>query len=202
MTAMQPINAAIRQLPVWAIYAAGVGWALWLFWLAATGGLGVEPIESLEHRYGMLALQLIVLGLAVTPLRRFIGVNLMPLRRAIGVLAFLYVGAHLLVWAVLDVQSPTAIWADIVKRPYVTLGMAGFVLLLPLALTSNDRALRRLGARRWRVIHRLVYPAAILGAVHYLWQTKGFQIEPIVYLSVIVALLVTRVWRPVRRSAP
>lgn len=192
MTGIQRINAGIRLMPVWAVYIAGAGWALWLFWLAATGGLGVEPIEALEHRYGKLALQLIVLGLAVTPARQWLGLNLMPLRRAIGVLAFFYVAAHLLVWAVLDVQSPAAIWADIIKRPYVTIGMAGFALLLPLALTSNNWAVRRLGPVRWRALHRLVYPAAALGALHYIWQAKGFQIEPLAYLVVVVVLVALR----------
>lgn len=201
MGAIQRINAALRRMPAWALYITGLAWAGWLFWLAATGGLGVEPIKALEHRYGKLALQLIVLGLAVTPLRQWTGLNLMPFRRAIGVLAFFFVTAHLMVWAVLDVQSVTAIWADIVKRPYVTIGMAGFVLLLPLWLTSNDRAIRRLGPLRWRWLHRLVYPAAILGGLHYLWLTKGFQIEPLAYLAAILALIAARRLRPKARVA-
>ena len=190
---MPRVNAALRRVPVWAIYGVGLGWAAWLFWLAATGGLGVEPIEALEHRYGELALQLIVAGLAVTPLRKLLGLNLMPFRRAIGVLAFIYVLAHFMVWAVLDVQSLSAVWADIVKRPYVTIGMAGFALLIPLAITSNNWALRRLGGPRWRKLHKLAYPAAVLGAMHNLWLTKGFQIEPLVYLAIVSGLLVVRV---------
>jgi sulfoxide reductase heme-binding subunit YedZ len=201
MTAIQRTNAALRRVPAITIYIGGVAWAIWLFWLAATGGLGVEPIEALEHRYGKLALQLILLGLAVTPLRQWTGINLMPFRRAIGVLAFMYVTAHLLVWAVLDVQSLSAIWADIVKRPYVTIGMAGFVLLLPLGLTSNNWAVRRLGALRWRALHRLVYPAAVLGALHYIWQAKGFQIEPVAYLAAILVLVALRIRSTARRVA-
>jgi sulfoxide reductase heme-binding subunit YedZ len=190
-------NAGLRRVPAWTLYITGVAWAAWLFWLAATGGLGVEPIEALEHRYGKLALQLIVLGLAVTPLRQWLGLNLMPFRRAIGVTAFFYVLAHLLVWAVLDVQTLSAIWADIVKRPYVTIGMAGFVLLLPLAVTSNDWSVRRLGALRWRWLHRLVYPAAILGALHYIWLAKGLQLEPLAYFVAIAGLVALRI-RPRR----
>lgn len=192
---MSHVNAGVRRVPPWAVYLLGLGWGAWLFWLAATGGLGVEPIEALEHRYGELALQLLVAGLAVTPLRKLLGLNLMPLRRAIGVLAFCYVLAHLLVWAVLDVQSLSAIWADIFKRPYVTIGMAGFALLLPLAVTSNNWAVRRLGGMRWRSLHKLAYPAAVLGAVHYIWLAKGFQIEPLVYLAIILALLAVRFLR-------
>ncbi|BDW83887.1 protein-methionine-sulfoxide reductase heme-binding subunit MsrQ [Roseicyclus marinus] len=190
---LQPLNAGLRRVPPVLLYMGGVAWGGWLFWLAATGGLGVEPIEALEHRYGEIALQLIVLGLAVTPLRQRLGLNLMPFRRAIGVLAFGFVTAHFLVWAVLDVQSVTAIWADIVKRPYVTLGMAGLLLLIPLAATSNNWAVRKLGGLRWRQLHKLVYPAAILGAVHYIWLAKGFQIEPLVYLFLILGLIALRV---------
>jgi sulfoxide reductase heme-binding subunit YedZ len=171
----------------------GIAWGSWLFWLAATGGLGVEPIEALEHRYGKLSLQLILLGLAVTPMRQWLGLNLMPFRRAIGVLAFGFLLAHFLVWAVLDVQALSAIWADIVKRPYVTVGMVGFLLLIPLAVTSNNWAVRKMGALRWRQLHKLVYPAAVLGAVHYVWLAKGFQIEPLIYLGAILALLAARV---------
>jgi sulfoxide reductase heme-binding subunit YedZ len=189
---MQRVNACLRRVPPWLLYVAGAGWGGWLFWLAATGGLGVEPIEALEHRYGKLALQLIVLGLAVTPLRRWAGLNLMPFRRAIGVLAFAFVVAHFLVWAVLDVQSASAIWADIVKRPYVTIGMAGLIALIPLAVTSNNWAVRRLGGARWRQLHKLAYPAAVLGALHYVWLAKGFQIEPLIYLVVILGLLTLR----------
>lgn len=198
---VQRLNSGLRRVPVALLYITGVVWGVWLFWLGLTGGLGVEPIEALEHRYGKLALQLLVLGLAVTPLRQRIGLNLMPFRRAIGVLCFGYLCAHLLVWAVLDVQSITAIWADIAKRPYVTIGMAGFVLLLPLGLTSTNWAVRRLGPLQWRGLHRLVYPGAVLGVVHYVWQAKGFQIEPLVYLAAVVALLLLRIRGGDRRVA-
>lgn len=201
-TLIQRSNTVLRRVPAWLLYILGAGWAVWLFWLAATGGLGVEPIEALEHRYGKLALQLIVIGLAITPLRRWSGLNLMPFRRAVGVTAFFYVMAHLLVWAVLDVQTLSAIWADIVKRPYVTIGMAGFVLLLPLATTSNDLAVRQLGAARWRLIHKLAYPAAILGALHYIWLSKGLQIEPLAYFLAIIGLLGLRIRARRPRVAP
>ncbi|WP_284263437.1 protein-methionine-sulfoxide reductase heme-binding subunit MsrQ [Roseicyclus amphidinii] len=199
---MSRVNAGLRRVPPWTLYVVGAAWGGWLFWLGATGGLGVEPIEALEHRYGELALQLIVAGLAVTPLRHWAGLNLMPFRRAIGVLAFFFVLAHFLVWAVLDVQRLSAIWADILERPYVTIGMAGFMMLIPLAVTSNNWAVRKLGGIAWRKLHRLVYPAALLGAVHYVWLAKGFQLEPLVYLGVIIGLIVLRGRRPERRAAP
>lgn len=190
------LNTALRRIPVWAVYIVGALPAPYLFYMAATGGLGVEPIKALEHELGQWALQLLIAGLAVTPLRRRLGVNLMKFRRAIGLLAFLYVSLHLLVWLLLDVQIPAQVWADIVKRPYITIGMLGFLLLLPLAVTSNNLSLRRLGPA-WRRLHRLVYPAVLLGAVHFVMLRKGLQIEPLIYLALLLALLALRL--PARR---
>ncbi len=191
MNLRERINALARRVPVWAVWL-GYGWpAPWLVWQGATGGLGAEPIKALERELGEIALQLLIIGLCLTPLRRYLGVNLLRFRRAIGLLAFSYVGLHLAVWLFLDVRDAGRIWADIVKRPYVTVGMTGFFLMIPLAMTSNDRAVRWLGAR-WRVLHRLTYAVAILGAVHFIWLSKGFQIEPLAYLAVILALLALR----------
>lgn len=198
---IQRINGALRRVPAWALNIVGAGYGGWLFYLGATGGLGVEPIEALEHLYGEIALQLLVAGLAVTPLRQHLGLNLMPFRRAIGVLTFFFVLAHFLVWALLDVQTVAAVWADILERPYVTIGMAGFLLLMPLAITSNNLSVRRMGGVAWRKLHKLVYPAAVLGAVHYIWLAKGFQIEPLVYLAVILGLLALRIRGNGRRVA-
>ena len=184
-------NRAARRVPVWTVYVGLMLPAPWLFWQAATGGLGFEPIEALEHRLGEFALQLLIAGLAVTPLRRFAGVNLLRFRRALGLACFFYLCLHLLVWLLLDVQDPARIVADILKRPYITVGMAGFALLVPLAVTSTDRAVRRLGPR-WRRLHRLVYPAALLGGLHYAMLAKGFQPAPLVYLGMILALLALR----------
>ncbi len=189
---MDRLNHTLRQAPVWAVYLLGLLPLPWMFYLGLTGGLGPEPVKALEHEYGELALKLLVLILAVTPLRRYLGLNLMKFRRALGVLCFAYVLAHLLVWLVLDVQIPSQILADILKRPYVTVGMAAFVLMVPLAVTSNTASVRRLGAV-WRKLHRLTYPAAVLGALHFVLLVKGFQIEPLVYLTVILLLLLLRV---------
>lgn len=191
------INAWARRIPTWVIYLAGALPAPWLFYLGATGGLGVEPVKALEHEYGELALQLLIAGLCVTPLRRQFGINLVKFRRALGLLAFSYVTMHLLVWAVLDVQALDRVWADIVKRPYITIGMSAFVLMVPLAATSNNWSVRRLGPR-WRQLHRLTYAVVLLGAVHFIWLRKGWQVEPLVYLVVIVALLALRVRGPFR----
>lgn len=188
---MNHLNTLLRKLPVWAVYLVLALPPFWYLYLGLTGGLGVEPIKALEHELGELALIFLIIGLAVTPLRRFLGLNLMRFRRAIGVMTFYYVACHLLVWLVLDVQDPARIWADIVKRPYITVGMAAFVLLVPLVATSNNLSVRKLGAK-WRKLHKLVYPAAILGAVHFVMLAKGFQIEPLIYLAVIMVLLALR----------
>ena len=156
---------------------------------------GVEPIDRLEREYGEVGLQLLIIGLCITPLRRYTGINLLKFRRAIGLVAFFYVTLHLLVWLLLDVQILSQIWADILKRPYITVGMAGFVLMLPLALTSNNGAVRRLGPA-WRRLHRLTYGVAILGGLHFMMLSKGFQLEPLVYIFVILVLLAVRVpWK-------
>lgn len=192
------INGLARRVPVWAVWLLGLFPAIWTLYLGLTGGLGAEPIKALERELGEVALQLVILGLCITPLRRHLGVNLIRFRRAVGLLAFTYVSMHLLVWLVLDLQILTQIWADILKRPYVTVGFTAFLMMIPLALTSNDLSLRRLGPR-WRVLHRLTYGVAVLGAVHFIWLSKGFQIEPLVYLAVILALLGLR-WRPMGQS--
>lgn len=192
------LNTAARRIPKWAVYLVGILPAPWLFYLGLTGGLGVEPISALEHEYGELALKLLIAGLCVTPLRRFFGINLLKFRRVIGVLTFVYVLLHLLVWLVLDVQVLSQIWGDILKRPYITVGMAGFVLLLPLAVTSNDWSVRKLGPR-WRSLHKLTYVAAGLGALHYVMLARGFQIEPLVYMAIVAGLIALR-WRPNRKT--
>lgn len=194
------LNTALRRVPVWLVYILCLLPAPWLFYLGLTGGLGVEPIEVLEHRYGELALQFLIASLAVTPLRRFLGINLMKFRRAIGLIAFFYVLFHLLVWLFLDVQIWSQIWADIVKRPYITIGMLGFAFLLPLAMTSNDWSVRKLGPK-WRQLHKLVYGAALLGGLHFVWLSKGFQLEPLLYMGAVMGLLALRIPKRKARAA-
>ncbi|MBY6057077.1 protein-methionine-sulfoxide reductase heme-binding subunit MsrQ [Leisingera daeponensis] len=188
---MELANQLLRRLPVWAVYLLGALPAPWLFYLGLTGGLGVEPVRALEHEYGELALQLLILTLAISPLRRLLGLNLMKFRRAVGLLCFFYVLCHLLVWLLLDVQIPSQILTDIAKRPYITIGMGAFVLMLPLALTSNNLSVRKLG-RTWSRLHRLTYAAAVFGAVHFVMLAKGFQIEPLIYLGLVLCLLALR----------
>ncbi len=188
---MDRVNLWLRRVPTWPLYIVGALYPVWLLYQGMTGALGVDPVKALEHALGKLGLQLLLATLLVTPLRRFVGLNLLKFRRALGLLTFFYIALHLLVWFVLDVQIVSQVWADIVKRPYITIGMAGFLLMVPLALTSNNWSVRRLG-RKWVSLHKLTYLAAILGAVHYVMLVKGFQIEPLLYLGAVLLLLAFR----------
>lgn len=181
----------VRRVPVWSVYLVLAVPAVYFFYLALTGALSIEPIKALEHKLGEFGLQLLIFGLFITPLRRYLGLNLLRFRRAIGVMTYYYITLHLLVWLILDVQVPSAILQDIVKRPYITIGMLAFVGMTPLAFTSNSYAVRKLG-QSWQKLHRLVYLIAVLGAVHFIMLVKGLQFEPIIYLGVILTLLALR----------
>lgn len=198
------INTALRKVPAWALYILLTLPIPVLFYSAATGGMGVEPINALEREMGELALKLIILGLAITPLRKYLKLNLLKFRRAIGVMAFVYVAVHLGIWVVLDMSLRfEQMWSDIWKRPYITIGMVAFIAMIPLAVTSNNLSLRKMGGAAWRKLHKLVYPIAVLGAVHYIMVQKVWEVEPMVYLVVILALLAARVkWAPKVRTVP
>lgn len=195
MTLAQQINKLTRSVPAWPIYPAVAAIGAWYFWLAISGGY-IDPQAQLEHSVGLLALKLLVVTLAITPLRNWTKVSLIKYRRALGVSAFFLVLYHLCVWAFLDVQRLDHVIADIMKRPYITIGMLGFVLLIPPAVTSNNLSIRRLGGMAWKKVHYLTYPAILLGAVHFVMLRKGWQVEPLVYLALICVLLLMRVkWR-------
>ncbi|MGB7241710.1 MAG: protein-methionine-sulfoxide reductase heme-binding subunit MsrQ [Sulfitobacter sp.] len=191
MSVVDRLNTALRRVPILLVYIVCAAPAPWLFYLGVTGGLGVEPIKALEHELGQLALKFLIVALAVTPLRRFTGLNLIRFRRAIGLIAFYYALCHLLVWVFLDVQIVSEMWGDILKRPYVTIGMLGFAVMLPLAITSNNWSVRRLGVT-WRKLHKLTYVVAFLGGLHFVMLAKGFQIEPLLYMAAILGLLALR----------
>ncbi len=193
------INSFARRIPTWVVYSAYLIPAVWLFYQGVYGGLGPDPVKALEHELGKTALQLLIIGLCIAPLRRFTGLNLIRFRRAIGLLGFTYVVLHLLVWAFLDVQSLSRVAQDIIKRPYITIGIAAFVLLLPLAATSNNWSVRKLGPA-WRKLHKLTYLAVILGGIHYIWLVKGIQIEPLIYMAVILGLLSLRLVKTPKRG--
>ena len=201
MAVAQRINGALRRVPTWLLYVAGALLPAWYFYLGVAGRLGVDPIKGLEHQLGEIALYGLVATLAVTPLRRLTGVNLVRYRRAMGLVTFFWVVCHLLTWLILDVGIPSQIWADILKRPYITIGMGAFVLMIPLSVTSNNMSIRRMGPVAWRRLHKLTYAAAVLGAVHYVMLVKGWQPEPLIWLAVILGFLALRLPWPKRLAA-
>jgi sulfoxide reductase heme-binding subunit YedZ len=158
-------------------------------------GLGANPIEELLHELGRWGLKFLLLSLSITPLRRWTGWNwLLRFRRMLGLFAFFYIILHFLTYAVLDQSLDIgAIVEDVIKRPYITLGMTGLLFLIPLAVTSTKSMMRRLG-KRWQKLHRLVYVIAIVGVWHFYWQVKLDTLEAILYALVLAVLLATRVY--------
>ena len=168
-----------------------------LVWRVLTGAVGPNPVEVITHDTGDWALRLLLATLAVTPLRRLTGQAwLVRLRRMLGLYAFFYAVLHFTTYLWLDQFFDwAAIAADIVKRPYITVGFAALVLLLPLAVTSTRGWQRRLGAR-WKRLHRLVYVIGVLAVLHYLWLVKADLLEPAIYAAMLAVLLAARVpWR-------
>jgi sulfoxide reductase heme-binding subunit YedZ len=196
------VNAAARRVPVWVAYAAGLVPLLMVIWLALGDGLGPDPVGTLQRHLGLLALRFLILTLCVTPLRRYVGINLIRFRRALGVLTFVYAGLHLVVWVTLDLAFRwNEIGADIIKRPFIAVGIAAFVVMLPLVLTSNNYAVRRLGARLWQRLHKATYVAAGLAALHFIILSKVWNPELISYTLIIAALLALRLVPNARRNA-
>ena len=192
-TLVDTINRFARKVPTWVVYLLLTVPIPLFFYMAATGGLGVEPINSLEREMGEFALKLIVVGLMITPARKYLGLNLLKFRRAIGVMSFVYVVVHLGIWVALDMAFRfEQMWSDIWKRPYITIGMVAFIAMIPLAVTSNNLSLRRMGAASWRKLHKLAYPIAVLGVVHFIMVQKVWEREPMIYLAVVIGLLALR----------
>jgi methionine sulfoxide reductase heme-binding subunit len=205
---IQVQTRTVRAAPDWVVYVLGAVPALWLAANAVTGGLGFDPARALEKELGLWALKLLAIGLAITPLWRLTGFNFSKYKRAIGLTAFSYVGLHLATYVALDHQFDLAvIIEDIWKRPYITIGMAAFVLLIPLAATSNAAMVKRLGAAAWKNLHKLVYVIVPLGALHFVMLTKTWQAEPLAWLAGVLLLLLLRLpvfdlrARPGRKAA-
>jgi len=198
---MDRLNGLARRLPTWVVYGLGLVPLAFLVWGAATGGLGVEPVKAIEHRLGELGLQFLLASLAITPLRR-IGLNLIRFRRALGLLSFFYIALHLVAWIWLDMGLRWAeMAADLVKRPYVMLGMLGFVAMIPLAVTSTNAAIRRMGPVAWGRLHRLTYAAILAGLAHLTLVSKVWTTEILVYLALGTLLLAARLL-PRRKATP
>ena len=167
-----------------------------LVWDSVTGGLSVNPVEDITHRTGDWALRFILVALAVTPVRWISGWNpIIRYRRMVGLLAFFYASLHFSTYIVFDhFFDVSSIFEDVAERKYVTAGFVGFVLMLPLAITSTQGWIRRLG-KRWSLLHRLSYVVAIAGVVHFLWLVKLENSEPLVYAAVLAVLLGSRLIR-------
>lgn len=165
------------------------------------GDLGTNPIETVQDTLGQWGLRLLLITLAITPLRDWFNAPwLVQLRRMLGLFAFFYVLMHFLAWLLLDQGLYwQGILADIAKRPFITIGFLALLLLVPLAVTSTNGMMRRLG-RRWKTLHRLIYVIVLLGVWHYYWQVKADVREPLIYLAIAVVLLGWRVWKLRARS--
>lgn len=175
---------------VWIACLSPLGW---LGWLASSGGLGANPIEFLNLYLGDWAIRMLLIALAVTPVRRITGLNeLQRFRRLLGLFAFFYVTLHVSSYVGLDQFFDwNAIWQDIVKRWYITVGMAALLCLIPLAVTSTSGWIKRLG-KNWLRLHKLVYVAGALACLHFFMMRKGLQLEPLVYAAIFAGLMAFR----------
>lgn len=196
-------SAARQRWLRYTLYAIGLTPAVVTFYLGVVDQLGPEPIKALEHTLGLWSLRFLIASLCVTPLRDLLGIRLIAHRRMLGLLAFYYAALHLLAWLVLDQGLAwDAIVKDIAKRPYITIGMLAFAILLPLAVTSNATMIKRMGAAAWQRLHRWAYAAAALAALHFVMVVKAWPPEPLIYAAIVAALLGYRVvasWRSTRR---
>ena len=185
-----------------AVFVLSLGPVVYLAVATVTGGLGVNPAETLQLETGIWALRFLLITLAITPLRRITGWHrVIQYRRMLGLFAFFYATLHLATYVVLDRYFDLAgVWEDIAKRPFITFGMLAFAGMLPLAITSTKGWIRRLG-RRWQVLHRLVYVAAAAASLHFIWKVKVVIGEPVYYALILGALLAFRVaWRVRERA--
>ena len=213
MTSTQTIRWVIKP----AAFLAGLGPAVWLVWAGLTGRLSANPLSDLTNETGVWALRFLCITLLITPLRRLTGRNdIIRLRRMVGLFAFFYGSLHFLVYVIadrfagLDFVDGIVAWstvtnlvksvaADVYKRPFITIGFAALMSMVPLAITSTTGWIRRMGGKRWQALHRVVYATAILGVVHYWWLVKLDISRPLAYAVVVAVLLVARVrWNAAR----
>ncbi len=201
---MDRLNRLLRRVPTWVVYLAGLGPVVWLGTQVVMDALGPDPAKTMERQLGEWALRFLLASLAVSPLRR-LGLNLLRFRRALGLSAFFYAALHLAVWIWPDKGLRwDEILADITRRPYILFGTAGFLAMIPLALTSTDGAIRRLGAARWSRLHRLVYPILVLAMLHFAILSRTWSVELALYLVLAAVLLGLRMRsaRVFRRDSP
>ena len=176
-----------------------------LVWRGLNKGLGANPVEFIQLTTGRWTLRFLVFTLCVTPFRKLLKLpDLIRFRRMLGLFAFSYLCIHFLTYLVLDQSLDlSAIWKDVAKRPFITVGFLGFLLLLPLAITSTAGWIRRLGGKRWQALHRAIYFAAVCGVIHYYWKVKSDVRMPLFYGALVGILLLWRLgdWLFKRRSA-
>lgn len=182
-----------------------------LLWRGFTGGLGANPVEFITHATGDWTIRFLVITLAITPLRQMFGVpDLIRFRRMLGLFAFFYGCLHFTTYIWLDkFFNFPEMWKDVAKRPFITMGFSAFVLMIPLAVTSTAGWIRRLGGRRWLMLHRLIYVSAICAVIHYYWLVKSDERKPLFYGGCVAVLLLWRIGRwfkqrrtPVRAAVP
>ncbi|MCB2426699.1 sulfite oxidase heme-binding subunit YedZ [Methylophaga pinxianii] len=168
---------------------------IWLSYALLTDQLGANPIEAVTRDTGLWALRFILVTLLISPIRKLTGINeFIRFRRMLGLFAFFYASLHMLLYIGLDqffdVQE---IWVDIIKRPFITVGFISFLLLIPLTITSTDKMIKRLGGRRWKKLHYLIYLIVVLSSVHFYMLVKQDKTEPLIYLLIVSLLLGFRV---------
>ncbi len=167
----------------------------WIVWRAAIDDLGANPVETISRYTGDWVLRFVLITLLVTPVRQITGwQGVQRFRRMLGLYSFFYVCLHFTIYLVDQYYSLTAITEDILKRPYITIGFSGFLMMLALAVTSTNKMVKRLGGRRWRLLHRLAYIIGIAGVTHYWWLVKSDITQPLIYASCLTLLLGYRLW--------
>ncbi|MET3854493.1 protein-methionine-sulfoxide reductase heme-binding subunit MsrQ [Rhizobium sp. OAE497] len=185
---------------VWALYAVGLLPAAWTFYLGATDELGADPVKTFELFLGLWTIRFLILTLAVSPARDLLGWNYLRYRRAFGLLTFYYALMHFTVYMVLDqAMDLSAVIDDVLKRPFIMFGMAGLALLVPLAVTSNNFSIRKMGMK-WIWLHKLIYIIAAAGALHFALSTKILDLEQYIYVGLIILMILYRSWRPIAKS--
>ena len=194
-----PSIQVIRRIIKPALFVACALPLLWVVCAALQMGgatLGANPVEKIQDTFGQWGLRFIVITLAVTPLRDWFNLPwLVHLRRMLGLYAFCYVLLHFLTWLILDQGLYWGgVLQDIGKRPFITIGFAALLMLIPLAVTSTNKMMRRLG-KRWKTLHRLIYVISLLAVWHYYWQVKADITEPLIYLAIVLVLLGWRAWK-------
>lgn len=186
------INKQIRRVPTWAVYVLGVLPALWVIF---TGLQAVDPVRGIEWGLGLWAVRLLIATLFISPLR-WIGLNLLKFRRQLGLVAFAYVVLHFSAWLTIDMGLRwSQILPDLYKRWYIIIGMSSLLLLIPLAVTSNNASIRKLGPKNWNRLHKLAYLATGLAMVHFLMIGKVYTVEVLTYAAILVLLLGVRIYR-------